>query len=112
MGVFEWLQDAGQSYGRARAQDRISIEVRRQLVDPIYAGQPFRQVLPDLGLTPKQVWGLAKTDHEWSAALNGALMATCRDDLEHGTHVAYGQGASTGVSGASAAEDGQRIGSS
>jgi hypothetical protein len=27
-------------------------------------GQPFRQVLQDLGLTPNQVWGLTKTDAE------------------------------------------------
>jgi hypothetical protein len=42
-------------------------------------------VLRDLGLTPNQVWGLTKTDEEWSAALDGALLAVRRDDLEHGT---------------------------
>ena len=35
----------------------------------LYAGQPFRQVLRDLRLTSNQVWGLTKTDREWSAAL-------------------------------------------
>lgn len=58
-------------------------------MDAIYAGRPFRQVLRDLGLTPNQVWGLTKTDAEWSAALDGALMAARRDDLEHGTNAAY-----------------------
>ena len=51
--------------------------------------QPFRTVLRDLDLTPNQVWGLSKTDKEWLAALDAALMATRRDDLEHGTNAAY-----------------------
>ena len=42
-----------------------------------------------LGLTPNQVWGLTQTDREWSAALEAALTATRRDDLEHGTNAAY-----------------------
>jgi hypothetical protein len=37
-------------------------------LDGIYAGQPFRSVLRDLGLTSNQVWGLAKTDHDLEAA--------------------------------------------
>jgi hypothetical protein len=56
------------------------------------AGQPFRQVLRDLGLTSNQVWGLTRTDDEWSTALDGALMAPCRNDLEHGTNAAYVRG--------------------
>jgi cytidylate kinase len=43
--------------------------VRRQLLDAIYSGQSFRAVLRDLGLTSNQVWGLAKTDPEWSEKL-------------------------------------------
>jgi hypothetical protein len=46
-------------------------------------------VLRDLGLTSNRVWGLAKTDQEWSAKLEAALTATRRDDLEHGTNAAY-----------------------
>jgi hypothetical protein len=80
------------SYGRARALDRLPIEVREQLLAAIYAGQPFRHVLRDLGLTPNQIWGLARTDDQWSAALHGALMAARRNDLEHGTNAAYVQG--------------------
>jgi hypothetical protein len=36
--------------------------LRQQLLDAIYAGQPFRTVLHDLKLTPNRIWGLAKTD--------------------------------------------------
>jgi hypothetical protein len=61
-------------------------------LDAIYAGQSFRTTLRDLGLTPNQVWGLAKTDEGWSAALEAALTATRRDDLKHGTNAAYVQG--------------------
>jgi hypothetical protein len=46
-------------------------------------------VLRDLGLTSNQVWGLTKSDQEWSAQLEAALLATRRDDLEHGTNAAY-----------------------
>ena len=52
--------------------------VRQQLLDAIYAGQPFRTVLRDLGLTSNQVWGLTKTDQEWSEKLETALTATRR----------------------------------
>jgi hypothetical protein len=65
--------------------------VRRKLLDAIYEGQPFRQVLHDLDLSPNQVWGLTKTDDEWSAALEEALTAR-RDDLQHGTTPAYVRG--------------------
>ncbi len=46
-------------------------------------------VLRDLQLTPNQVWGLTKTDQEWSEKLEAALTATRRDDLVHGTNAAY-----------------------
>jgi hypothetical protein len=76
-------------FGRARAQTRLPPELRRQLLDAIYAGQPFRTSLRNLGLTPNQVWGLARTDEGWSAALEAALTASRRHDLQHGTNAAY-----------------------
>jgi hypothetical protein len=77
------------AFGRARAQQRLPAETRQQLLLAIYAGQPFRSVLRNLGLTPNQVWGLTKTDPEWSAELEAALTATRRGDLKHGTNAAY-----------------------
>ena len=74
---------------RARAQARLPADVRQQLLDAIYAGQPFRGALRDLALTSNQVFGLTKTDEEWSTTLEAALMATRRDDLKHGTNAAY-----------------------
>jgi hypothetical protein len=56
------------AWGRARAQERLPAEVRQQLLDAIYAGQPFRTVLRDLGLTSNRVFLLTKTEEEWSAA--------------------------------------------
>jgi hypothetical protein len=49
-------------------------------------------VLRDLDLTSNQVWGLTKTDQEWSERLEAAVTATRRGDLEHGTNAAYVQG--------------------
>ena len=66
--------------------------MRQQLLDAIYDGQPFRTVLRDLGLTSNQVWGLTKTDQEWSEKLDTALTAARRNDLEHGTNAAYVHG--------------------
>jgi hypothetical protein len=63
--------------------------VRQQLLDAISGGQPFRRVLRDLGLTSNQVWGLTRTDQEWSERLEAALTATRRDDIQHGTNAAY-----------------------
>jgi hypothetical protein len=78
--------------GRARAQQRLPVEMRQQLLDAIYSGQPFRTVLRDLGLTSNQVWGLTKTDQEWSEKLETALTAVRRSDLKHGTNAAYVHG--------------------
>jgi hypothetical protein len=80
------------SWGRARAQQRLPVELRQQLLDAIYDGEPFGQALRDLDLTPNQVWGLAQTDHEWSEKLEAALTAARRDDLQHGTTAAYVHG--------------------
>jgi hypothetical protein len=78
--------DDQRTRGRARAQQRLPVEIRQQLLDAIYSGQPFRTVLRDLGLTSNQVRGLTKTDQEWSEKLDAALTASRRDDLEHGTN--------------------------
>jgi hypothetical protein len=61
--------DTQRAGNRARARKRLPVEVRQQLLDGIYAGQPFRTVIRDLDLTPNQVWGLTKTDQEWSDEL-------------------------------------------
>ncbi len=66
--------------------------MRQRLLDAIHSGQPFRTVRRELGLTSNQVWGLTKTDDGWSAALEAALTATRRDDVEHGTNAAYVRG--------------------
>jgi hypothetical protein len=81
--------DDARARGRRRAQERLPVEKRRQLLDCIYSGKPFRAVLTDLGLTSNQVWGLTKTDEEWSAALEAALTTARRNDLNHGTNAAY-----------------------
>jgi hypothetical protein len=74
--------DAARARFRRRAQARLPVDMRQQLLNAVYAGQPFRRVLGALGLTSNQVWGLTKTDQEWSAALEAALTATRRDDLK------------------------------
>jgi hypothetical protein len=66
--------------------------MRRKFLDALYGGQPFRAVLGELGLTSNQVWGLTKTDKEWSEKLEAAVTATRRDDLQHGTTPAYVRG--------------------
>jgi hypothetical protein len=84
--------DIARDCKRARAQERLAADVRQHLLDAIYGGQPFRTVVRDFGLTSNQVWGLTKTDPEWSTALEAALTATRRDDLQHGTNAAYVHG--------------------
>jgi hypothetical protein len=74
---------------RTKAHERLPADVRRQLLDAIYEGQPFRTVIRDFGLTSNQVWGLARVDQEWSTSLETALMATRPDDLTHSTNAAY-----------------------
>ena len=63
--------DAARARGRARAQARLPVDTRQH------------------GLTSNQVFGLARADEEWSSTLEAALMASRRDDLQHGTNAAY-----------------------
>ena len=88
----EAQNDAARARFRRRAQGRLPLELRKQLLDAIYNGKPFRTVLRELGLTSNQVWGLAKTDPEWSEKLEAALTASRRADLRHGTTAAYVHG--------------------
>ena len=67
----------------------MTLGVRNQFLDAIYAGKPFKPAVRDFGLTSNQVWGLTRTDVKWSAAAEAALTATRRDDLKHGTNAAY-----------------------
>ena len=80
--------DTQRAWGRARSQKRLPLEVRQQFLDAIYSGQPFRTVLRDLGLSSNQVFGLTRTDQEWSEALEAALTAARREGLEHGINAA------------------------
>jgi hypothetical protein len=91
-GCRESQNDASRARGRARAQKRLPAELRQQLLDGIYRGEPFRAVLNELGRTSNQVWGLTKTDQEWSEKLEAALTATRRENLQHGTTTAYVHG--------------------
>jgi hypothetical protein len=68
---------------------RLPVEVRQRLLDAINADQPFRAVLRDLGLTSSRVFGLTRTDQEWSEKLDAARTAGRREDLQHGTNAAY-----------------------
>jgi hypothetical protein len=88
----EAQNDAARARFRRKAQQRLPAEVRQQLLDAIYGGQPFQTMLRDLGLTSNQVWGLTRTDPKWSEKLEAALMAARRDDLQHGTSAAYAHG--------------------
>jgi hypothetical protein len=76
-------QQAGEGASSARA------ELPQHLLSAIYAGRAFRAVLRELRLTSNTVWGLAKTDAEWSAAVKAALTATRRGDLKHGANAPY-----------------------
>jgi hypothetical protein len=73
--------DYARTRGRRSAQERLPAELRQQLLDAIYAGKPFRPILRELELTSNQVFGLARADEEWSDALEAALTATRRSDL-------------------------------
>jgi hypothetical protein len=88
----EAQNDAAKARFRRKAQERLPAEVRQQLLDAIYGGQPFRSALRDLGLTSNRVWGLTKTDEKWSEQLDAALTATRRGALKHGTNAAYVRG--------------------
>jgi hypothetical protein len=81
--------DDQRTRGLAQAQKRLPIVLRQQLLDAIYSCQAFGAVLRDLNLASNQVWGLTRTAEEWSAALEVAMNATRRDNLQHGTNAAY-----------------------
>jgi hypothetical protein len=70
--------DAARARFRRKAQERLPAEMRQQLLNTIYGGRAFRTALRELGLTSNQVWGLTKTDADWSTALEAALTVARR----------------------------------
>jgi len=95
--------DDGRARKRATAQARLPAYVRQRLVAAIYAGQPFRAALRNLGLTSNQVFGLSKTDEDWSTPLEASLTVTRRDDLQHATNAAYVAGCAARSAGSTSA---------
>ena len=79
---------------RVRAQARLPAYVRQRLLAAIYAGQPSRAALRNLGLTSNQVFGLSKTDEDWSTALEAAgarsVAATAWQDTRLVSTTRYG----------------------
>jgi hypothetical protein len=84
----DWARDRE----RAKADTRLPESTRQQLLDQLLTGQSFQAVLRDLGITANLVWGRARRDPEWAADLDAVLLATRREELEHGTNAAYVQG--------------------
>ena len=72
--------DEARARGRARAQERLPAEVRQQLLDAIFAGQPFRGVLRDLELTPNQIWGSPRPTRSGRPHWRPRWLAARRDD--------------------------------
>jgi hypothetical protein len=68
----EAQNDAAKARFRRKAQERLPPDVRQELLDAIYGGQPFRTAIRDLGVTSNRVWGLTKTDQKWSEQLDAA----------------------------------------
>jgi hypothetical protein len=69
----------------------------------VYERQRMRMIL-----TSNRVFGLARTDQEWSIKLEAALTASRREHLEHGTNAAYLHGCvCQRVLDVSARQDGQ-----
>jgi uncharacterized protein with von Willebrand factor type A (vWA) domain len=49
--------DTTRAWRQARARKRLPVDLRQQLREAIYAGQPFRTVIHDLELTPNRCGG-------------------------------------------------------
>jgi hypothetical protein len=79
--------DTQRAFGRARAQQRLPVELRQQLLNAIFDGKPFPWA-PRPRPDAQPGLGLKKSDEEWSTAIEAALTAT-RRDLKHGTNAAY-----------------------
>jgi hypothetical protein len=61
-GCREAQNAAAKARFRRKAQERLPVDVRQQLLDAIYRGRSFRTALRALGLTSNQAWGLTKSD--------------------------------------------------
>ena len=86
------LRRAGE-HERARELDEQALAMRQRLYEGDHPDVAASMSdLAILGLTSNQVFGLARADDEWSSALEAALTASRRDDLQHGTNAAYVHG--------------------
>lgn len=76
---------------RGRAIFRIDW-VRDQILDILASGGTFADVHAQTGLTSQALHGAARTDADWRAALDEALMVGRDPDLAHGTPSGWRRG--------------------
>jgi hypothetical protein len=82
----------GRGTGNERRQAPVSLSRLASSFSPSYSLATFHAVLRDLGITANLVWGRARRDPDWAADFDAVLLATRREELEHGTNAAYVQG--------------------
>jgi hypothetical protein len=82
----------GRGTGNERRQTPVSLSRLASSFSPSYSLATFHAVLRDLGITANLVWGRARRDPDWAADFDAVLLATRREELEHGTNAAYVQG--------------------
>lgn len=62
---------------------------RAKILRALAHGRSVDEALLGTGLTPGNLYGIAKWDQEWAAQLDSALLAGRDPRLRHGTEVAY-----------------------
>jgi hypothetical protein len=77
---------------RREAERQFPAEKRSALLELLRHGTRFMQASVEIGVSPKQIWGRARSDPAWGAQLQAAIDRARPTDTVHGRQSTYRQG--------------------
>jgi hypothetical protein len=77
---------------RREAERQFPPEKRAALIELLSQGMWFKQAAAQIGVSPKQIWGRARSDPAWGAELQATIDRARPTDIVHGRQSAYRRG--------------------
>ena len=77
---------------RLEAERQFQPEKRAALLELLSQGMRLMEAAAEIEVSPKQIWGRARSDPAWGAELQATIDRARPTDVRHGRQSAYRQG--------------------